>query len=332
MRVPYYEMEPDAVYSAAQAAYGTSSDWHSWSTSSESALVDASTTAQESRLAAAFQTYLSGVQPTLTSLPILAANQGTLTAQAVNVVSDAQTESLAIYSGEYSSGQDACSSLVRQAAASFQNGEATKQAYQPAVTSWTGSCAPDVGAANTPVQSSSAAASSSLAWAAVVTQYWGTQVEAFNAKVDHIVVPISNPPAGQTPEQAQLVLQQAQTDWWDAYDTYIESGGDRAAAMLRDGPTEKNIGIAQSAGVLPGSPRYGVGRHLAERCGSRHAADGPGLAGLDPVGDRPARVRSGHRCRLDDEDPDRPVRTPQRPRQVRLARRPHMVAASGRRR
>lgn len=145
------------------------------------------------------------------------------------------------------------SNLVAQAAASFQNGEATKQAYQPAVTSWTGSCAPNVVAANQPVQTSSANASSSLAWAAVATQYWGSQVEAFNREVDVIVVPLHNPPAGQTAEQGQLVLQQARTQWWDAYDTYIESGGDRAAAMLKDGPTKKNVGIAQDAGVLPGS-------------------------------------------------------------------------------
>lgn len=52
-------------------------------------------------MASAFENYLSDIQPVLSSLPVLAANQGTQTAQAVNLVSDAQTESLGVYSGMY---------------------------------------------------------------------------------------------------------------------------------------------------------------------------------------------------------------------------------------
>lgn len=145
------------------------------------------------------------------------------------------------------------SNLVRQAADSFENGTATRQAYQPAVTSWTGSCAPDIAAANDPVQSGASDASSSLAWAAVVTQFWGTRVQAFNDEVDLIVVPVQNPPAGQTPDQARAVLQEARTKWWTAYNTNIETGGDQAAAMLAEGPNRKNVALAKSAGVLPPS-------------------------------------------------------------------------------
>lgn len=149
---------------------------------------------------------------------------------------------------------DSCGgNLVQQAADSFENGTATRQAYQPAITSWTGSCAPEIAAANDPVQSGASDASSSLAWAAVATQFWGTQVQAFNDEVDRVVVPINNPPAGQTPEQAQTALQTARTAWWTAYNTYIETGGDQAATMLRQGPNQRNVELAKSAGVLPQS-------------------------------------------------------------------------------
>ena len=99
--MPYYEIEPDAVYSAAKATYGTSSAWHAWSSASKGALADASGASLESRVSSAFDSYLSDVQPVLSSLPILAANQGTQTAQAVNVVTDAQTESWSVFSGMY---------------------------------------------------------------------------------------------------------------------------------------------------------------------------------------------------------------------------------------
>src|SRR6478735_8931012 len=145
------------------------------------------------------------------------------------------------------------SNLIKQAADSFENGTATREAYQPAVVNWTGSCAPDIVAANDPVQSGAADASSSLAWAAVVTQFWGTKVQAFNDEVDRVVVPINNPPAGQTPAEAQTALQVARTQWWTAYDTYIETGGDQAATMLREGPNQQNVRLAKSAGVLPES-------------------------------------------------------------------------------
>lgn len=145
------------------------------------------------------------------------------------------------------------SNLVKQASSTFDNSRATQQAYQPAVTSWTGSCAPDIVAANDPVSTNASSASSSLAWAAVVTQYWGTQVKAFNDQVDLIVVPLDNPPAGQTPDQALTALQQARTKWWTAYDTYVETGGNRAASMLKDGPTQQNVSLAKSAGLLPQS-------------------------------------------------------------------------------
>jgi hypothetical protein len=99
--VPYYEIEPDAVYSAAKATYGTSSSWQAWASSAKGALADASGASQESRVSSAFESYLADVHPILSNLPVLAANQGTQTAQAVNLVSDAQSESLAVFSGMY---------------------------------------------------------------------------------------------------------------------------------------------------------------------------------------------------------------------------------------
>jgi hypothetical protein len=99
--VGYYEIEPDAVYSAARAAYGTATSWQVWANSAQRALDEATSATQEFRVQAAFATYLADVQPMLSNLPVLAASQGSETAQAVNVVTDAQTESLAIYSGMY---------------------------------------------------------------------------------------------------------------------------------------------------------------------------------------------------------------------------------------
>jgi hypothetical protein len=111
--VPYYEIEPDAVYSAAKATYGTSSAWQAWSSSSKGALADASSASVESRVSSAFESYLSDVQPVLSNLPILAANQGTRAAQAVNVVTDAQTESLSVFSGMYDDSMGTDSALTR---------------------------------------------------------------------------------------------------------------------------------------------------------------------------------------------------------------------------
>ena len=71
--------------------------------------------------------------------------------------------------------------------------------------------------------------------------------------MDRVVLPINNPPAGQTPAEAQAALQVARTQWWTAYDTYIETGGDQAATMLREGPNQQNVRLAKSAGVLPQS-------------------------------------------------------------------------------
>ena len=80
---------------------------------SKGALADASSASLESRVSSAFESYLADVQPVLSSLPILAANQGTQTAQAVNVVADAQTESLSVFSGMYDDSLRVDSALSR---------------------------------------------------------------------------------------------------------------------------------------------------------------------------------------------------------------------------
>ena len=78
-------------------------------------------------------------------------------------------------------------SLLGTIGQSIANGHTTDGAYRPAIGNWTGMCAPEIAAAPGPFHQGAAQTRAALAWAAVVTRYWASQVTAFNARVDAIV-------------------------------------------------------------------------------------------------------------------------------------------------
>ncbi|UYM07772.1 hypothetical protein [Solicola gregarius] len=146
------------------------------------------------------------------------------------------------------------SNLISHAAEGLTNGKLTKNAYSPALTSVTGMCSPQVESADQAVQQGSQDVTAELAWAAVVSQYWGTQVTDFNSRVDTITSTLatkkddegeSDDPDGDSPTV------QAKRDWWTAYYNYIEGGQSTVSAMLRDGPTPGHMQTAIDAGALP---------------------------------------------------------------------------------
>jgi hypothetical protein len=162
------------------------------------------------------------------------------------------------------------SQLLTQAANAIENGDLTRRAYQPAIDSWDGMGAPELAAARDPVQSDCEGASHALAWASVVAQYWAGQVRAFNSVVDSID---TSPDYGASgvdggpPSDAQIATARAaaQQQWWDAYHMQILDGGDRAAAMLRDGPTQEHIAELREVGLLAGADGLlpAVGHNIA---------------------------------------------------------------------
>lgn len=156
--------------------------------------------------------------------------------------------------------------LMTSSAQAILNGTATRTAYSPAIANWNGQCAPELQAAQTPVQNSSQQAQSALAWGAVVTQYWATQVRDFNAEVDRITAGLNGqgPDYGATgtngqpptPDQINTAKTSAtgaaKQKWWTAYNTYVVDGGSKAASMLQQGPSDANVREAQRVGALPG--------------------------------------------------------------------------------
>ena len=157
------------------------------------------------------------------------------------------------------------SSLVTQASEAINNGTATRQAYSPAIDAVNGVCAPEIATADQAVQNGSSNASGELAWAAVVSQYWGEQVTDFNTRVDEITADLESQGPnygaegedGEEPTDEEIADAKAEKtaaakqDWHDAYDTYIEGGQTTAAQMLRDGPTEAHVQTAIDAGIMP---------------------------------------------------------------------------------
>jgi len=162
--------------------------------------------------------------------------------------------------------------LVTAGATGLQNGSMTREAYQPAITNVGGSCAPLVQTASDPMNAAADRANESLIWAAVVSRFWGTQVEKFNQKVDEItaalaaqgpnygvVVPMGPPSPGSPPDtstediaNAKAAAEaEAKRKWWEAHGTYVQDGGERAASMLQGGPTGANLSTARDAGALP---------------------------------------------------------------------------------
>ncbi|MGH3425954.1 MAG: hypothetical protein ACRDO8_14580, partial [Nocardioidaceae bacterium] len=155
--------------------------------------------------------------------------------------------------------------LVSEGATSLQNGSLTRTAYEPAVSSVRGMCAPEIENAGKPVHDSAQTANESLVWAAVVTRYWGSRVKQFNARVDTITSNLADkgpyygvegkdgdPPSDDDVADARAeATAEARRQWWQAHGTYIEDGGTRAASMLEQGPTANNMAIARGAGALP---------------------------------------------------------------------------------
>lgn len=134
------------------------------------------------------------------------------------------------------------STLVNKAAEGLTNGRLTKQAYSPAVDSVRGVCAPGVQSADRAVAQGSEDVSANLAWAAVVTRYWGDRVDRFNQIVDHI---------RPEPGADETAMNGAKQAWWSAYHTFIEDGRTTTAAMLRDGPTQGHMQTAIDVGAMP---------------------------------------------------------------------------------
>lgn len=174
------------------------------------------------------------------------------------------------------------SALLNSSVEAINNGEATRSAYAPAISNWQGMCAPELTAAGRPVQDGATSSQYALAWAAAVTQYWGTQVEAFNTQVDAITANLaseaandygatgtgSEPPTDDQIADARAgVTHAARQQWHQAHATYIEDGRARAAAMLRDGPTEAHLLALHDSGVLAGhgfNPLPGMWNSLKE--------------------------------------------------------------------
>jgi len=157
------------------------------------------------------------------------------------------------------------STLVTQASEAINNGSATRQAYSPAIDSVTGVCSPQIASADQAVSNGSESVSGELAWAAVVSRYWGSQVTDFNSRVDEIKTNLSDQGPhygaegedGEEPTDADIADAKAEKtaaakrDWWSAYRTYIEDGQTTTSNMLRDGPTKANMQTAIDVGAMP---------------------------------------------------------------------------------
>ncbi|QSB15437.1 hypothetical protein JQS43_03505 [Natronosporangium hydrolyticum] len=150
----------------------------------------------------------------------------------------------------------ASSGLLADASQAGDNVSLTTHAYQPVIDDWQGLGAGEAQGAPQPLRAGADQASTSLAWAAVVTEFWAGKVETFNSEVDKIVERYESqgPRYGVTGddpdddeiEQARLdALAKAREQWWEAYNTHILDGEDQAAAMLADGPTEANLSVAK---------------------------------------------------------------------------------------
>lgn len=171
---------------------------------------------------------------------------------------------------------ESCSSNLSQlASGALQNGQATTAAYAPATANWQGMGAPEMANAPHPVQHAAQASNVALAWGSVVSQYWAGKVKHFNDAVEKIVAGMDQAKGsdghygatgtnGKPPTGAQVAaarasaLRMAKSEWWKAYNADITDGGQKAASMLKQGPTTSNVAEAHQAGALPatagGSP------------------------------------------------------------------------------
>ncbi|UPK75446.1 hypothetical protein MU582_02085 [Nocardioidaceae bacterium SCSIO 66511] len=153
---------------------------------------------------------------------------------------------------------EACgANLITQAADGITTGKLTKKAYSPAIPAMRGDCAPLVQSADNAVQQGSQTVTGELAWAAVVTKYWSTQVIDFNSRVDTITSTLAEAEKnsdgeGDDDPDSDSPRVKAKRDWWTAYYNYIETGQSEVSAMLRDGPTKAHMQTVIDAGAMPG--------------------------------------------------------------------------------
>ncbi|KRC65173.1 hypothetical protein ASE12_10590 [Aeromicrobium sp. Root236] len=149
------------------------------------------------------------------------------------------------------------STLEQKAAKCLDQKEITDKAYNPAVDSWEGICAPELRAAPKPIRDSAATANKQLAWSAVPINYAVGKVKAFNAKIGGFEADSEKPePEGGHPTQTNKSI--AMAAYREAYETDIVDGFSEAAGMFKDGPTDENIALAKAAGAIPNAPVFTV--------------------------------------------------------------------------
>ena len=72
----YIDVVPDVASSAARNTANTSQSWDSWASSSEQTLRSTATSAKDSVVTTAFETYLQDLNPRIKSMADLAEKQG----------------------------------------------------------------------------------------------------------------------------------------------------------------------------------------------------------------------------------------------------------------
>jgi hypothetical protein len=141
--------------------------------------------------------------------------------------------------------------------------EITDQAYNPAVDSWEGICAPELRAAPKPLRDSAQAANTQLAWSAVPINYAVAKITAFNtvaAECQTLADTADPKPAEGAADvpASETNAGRASKRYYEAYDTHIIDGFAEAAKMFKDGPTSDNVALASAAGAIPNAPVFKV--------------------------------------------------------------------------
>lgn len=72
----YIDIQPDPAASAARNTAGTAPTWESWASTSEQTLRTTATSAKDSVVTSAFETYLQDLNPRIKSMADLAEKQG----------------------------------------------------------------------------------------------------------------------------------------------------------------------------------------------------------------------------------------------------------------
>lgn len=148
--------------------------------------------------------------------------------------------------------------LEQKAAKCLDQKEITDKAYNPAVDSWEGICAPELRAAPKPVRDSAQEGNKQLAWSAVPIHYAVKKITEFNSKIAGFSADAEEPDAADGGQPTQTNEALAKQAYREAYETDIVDGFSEAAAMFKDGPTDENIALAKEAGAIPNAPVFTV--------------------------------------------------------------------------